>query len=288
MKNRGLGKGLASLLSENISHSREGDDNFSNLELDITLLKPGKYQPRRTFDTESLEELADSIKRSGIIQPLIVSKLSDDTYGIIAGERRWRAARIAGIQTVPVIIKDLAEDKILEIALVENIQREDLNAMEEAEGYSRLVEEFGYTQDKIAQMIGKSRSHVANMLRLNTLPSIIKNEIVDGNLTMGHARSLVGHNMAEQIARIVIGKALNVRQTEELVKNWDKKNAPVSKRENANRHSNNDDDLQSLVDTLSDNFGMKITIENASHGGGKVIFHFSSMEQLDSILAKLT
>lgn len=286
MKNRGLGKGLASLLSESISNSSEMDQDSSNVELDITLLKPGKYQPRRTFDIETLEELSNSIKRSGIIQPLIVSRSSDGSYNIIAGERRWRAARMAGIQMVPVIVKDLSEAEVLEMALVENIQREDLNAIEESEGYSRLVEEFGYTQDKISQMVGKSRSHISNMLRLNTLPSTIKEDIREGKLTMGHARSLVGHNMAEQISQMIIDKSLNVRQTEELVKNWNKKTGSIQSKRPSSTNSN-DDDLQSLVDMLSNNFGMKVTIENSSNGSGKIIFHFSSMEQLDSILMKL-
>lgn len=286
MKQRGLGKGLASLLSENVSHSIEQVDEVQN-EIDIKLLRSGKYQPRKTFDVESLEELADSIRRSGIIQPLVVYKMSDNGYGIIAGERRWRAAAIAGLDRVPVIIKDLPEEQILEISLVENVQREDLNIMEEAEGYLRLVEDFGYTQDKISKMIGKSRSHIANVLRLNTLPEILKEELRKGRLSMGHARSLVGHNMAEQIAQIVIDKSLNVRQTEMLVKNWDKKSNVVINRETITiGHS--DPELDALADALSQSFGMKISIEKGVCGSGKVVFHFSSMEQLDTILSKLS
>jgi len=283
MKQRGLGKGLASLLSDSIADM----DITSNTEIDINLLQPGKYQPRKTFDLTTLEELSESIKRSGILQPILVQTTADNRYSIIAGERRFRAAQIAGLQTVPVIIKNLPEEQIVEIALIENVQRDGLNIMEEAEGYSSLVEEFGYTQDKIAKMIGKSRSHIANVLRLNTLPEPLKTELRNGALSMGHARSLVGHAMAEEIARIVVEKALNVRQTELLVKNWDKKSNPVIRKESATIASTNDSDLTSLVNALSESFGMKITIENTQNGG-KIIFHFSSLEQLDSILTKLT
>ena len=281
---RGLGKGLASLLSDSMPKTEYSKES-GVIEMDINLLESGKYQPRKNFDLTALEELSDSIRQNGIIQPIIVHAMGDK-YAIIAGERRWRAAHMAGLDVVPVIMNELSDEKILEISLVENIQREDLNVIEEAEGYLRLVEDFGYTQDKIAKMIGKSRSHIANVLRLNSLPQLIKDEVRDGRITMGHARSLVGHDAAEEIAKIILEKALNVRQTELLVKNWYKNNeSGVVKVTKVEMY---DDDLGALVEALSEQFGMKIAIENDHMGSGKVIFYFSSLEQLDSILTKLT
>ncbi|MES2214394.1 MAG: ParB/RepB/Spo0J family partition protein [Pseudomonadota bacterium] len=284
MKNRSLGKGLASLLGEDFGTSRS--DAGSVKEINLSLLEAGVYQPRKTFDPESLRELSDSIKRSGVLQPIIVSPLPDGKFAIVAGERRWRASLLAHLNTIPAIVKELSSSQVLEYAIVENIQREDLGVIEESEGYARLMEEFNYTQEQISQIVGKSRSHVANLLRLRTLPETIKVHLASNLLTMGHARSLVGHEAAEDIARIIIDRSLNVRQTEVLVKNWYKTKTPYDKPSVALGHAQNDD-LLALVDALSENFGMKITIENTVLGG-KIIFHFSSLEQLDTILTKLT
>lgn len=283
MKNRSLGRGLSSLLGE--THVVDAD-NMVHL-IDIRNIECGKYQPRKHFSAESLNELADSINRNGVMQPIMVCLSEDNRYSIIAGERRFRAAKIAGLDVIPAIINDSPPEKILELALVENIQREDLNVMEEAEGYARLMDEFGYTQDDVANIIGKSRSHVANLLRLNHLPDIIKIYLNTGSLSMGHARTLVGHPMAEEIANIIIEKGLNVRQTEALVRNWSDREKHRSGKLPQYSDSQ-DDDLVQLVKVLSSKFGMKIAIESDGSGGGRVVFNFSSLEQLDSILTRLT
>ena len=285
MKNRGLGKGLASLLGEDFGVGRINPSLLK--ELDIRLLEPGKYQPRKNFDPESLGELSDSIKIHGVLQPIIVHPLPNGRYAIVAGERRFRASLLANRHSIPAVVKELSEDQVLEYALIENIQREDLGVIEEAEGYARLIDEFSYTQEQIGKMVGKSRSHITNLLRLRNLPESVKAQLASGSLTMGHARSLVGHESAEDIARIILERGLNVRQTEVLVKNWYKKlQDPYNKPSSVLGHTQNDD-LVALVEALSENFGMKVTIENTALGG-KIIFHFGSLEQLDTILAKLT
>jgi ParB family chromosome partitioning protein len=281
--NHGLGRGLSQLLGErNTSELLEGE---VMLQVEIEDIKAGTYQPRKSFDTESLYELADSIKRNGLIQPIIVTK-SDSGYTIIAGERRWRASKIAGLRNISVIVKNLHDKEMLEYALVENIQRKDLNVVEEAEGYLRLMGEFGYTQEELSIIIGKSRSHVANILRLNTLPNSIKQKLINGDLSMGHARALVGHSNAEDIAEMIIDKGLNVRQTENLAKTWHNSSKEEGKGGSENSGKRNDD-LKELVDALSTKFGMKVTIEQIGNGG-KVVFHYNTLEQLDGILTKLT
>jgi ParB family chromosome partitioning protein len=279
----GLGKGLSQLLGE--KNAGELLENEVMLQIQIEDIQAGSYQPRKIFDAESLYELADSIKRNGLIQPIIVTK-SDSGYVIIAGERRWRACKIAGLRNIPVIVKKLHDKEMLEYALVENIQRKDLNVVEEAEGYLRLMGEFGYTQEELSTIIGKSRSHVANILRLNTLPNSIKQKLLNGDLSMGHARALVGHSNAEDIAEMIIDKGLNVRQTENLAKTWHSpsKGEGRAAYENSGKHN---DDLKELVDALSTKFGMKVTIEQIGNGG-KVAFHYNTPLQLDEILTKLT
>lgn len=280
--NHGLGKGLSELLGER--NAGELIENETMLKVEIDNIKVGTCQPRKNFDAESLYELADSIKRNGLIQPIIVTK-SDTGYIIIAGERRWRACKIAGLRNISVIVKNLHDKEMLEYALVENIQRKDLNVVEEAEGYLRLMGEFGYTQEELSSIIGKSRSHVANILRLNTLPNSIKQKLLNGDLSMGHARALVGHSNAEDIAEIIIDKGLNVRQTENLAKTWH--NSPRGEGgEGYQNSTKNNDDLKELVDALSTKFGMKVTIEQIGNGG-KVVFHYNTPLQLDEILTKL-
>lgn len=277
MSNRGLGKGLSDLLGEKETNLSSNNEEVAEISIDA--IKVGIYQPRKDFDRESLYELSESIKKNGLIQPIIVSKTSSG-YVIIAGERRWRACQIIGKKKIQAIVKDLDDKSMLKCALVENIQREDLNIVEEAEGYLRLMGEFGYTQEELSSIIGKSRSHIANILRLNTLPEPIKQHLIKRNLSMGHARTLIGHEAAEEIANQVIDKGLNVRQTEQLVRSWNKPFADIKEKERPN------DDIAGLVDILSDKFGMKVTIEQIG-SGGKVIFHYHTLEQLDEILTKL-
>jgi ParB family chromosome partitioning protein len=217
LKKPSLGRGLSALLGESLSVEKEFDVN-QTVPLPVTSLRPGKYQPRQHFNDEKLEALIHSIREKGIIQPLIVRPLdeSSENYEIIAGERRWRAARTLNLDTVPVIVKTCTDQEALETALIENIQRDDLNPIEEAEAYQRLLEEFSYTQEQLARSIGKSRSHVANILRLNNLPSNIKQLVQEGKMSAGHARSLLTVENAEDIAKDIVEKGLNVREAERL------------------------------------------------------------------------
>jgi ParB family chromosome partitioning protein len=282
MKNRALGKGLSSLLKEEVVPV---DGDASNI-LDITQIEVGKYQPRKNFDQGKLQELANSIVNNGLVQPIIVNVISNGKYQIIAGERRYRACKMIGLKEIPVIIKNLSDQEILEIALIENIQREELTAIEEAESYAKLMNDFGYTQARLADALGKSRSHVANLLRLNHLPDSIKFMISNGQLSMGHARCLIGLDNAEELANKVVSNDLNVRQTEELTR----KTQTVQRKKNQTFENNSDsamnDDFIILGQSLSEKYGVKVVVEN-SWNGGKISFCYSNLEELDSILAKI-
>jgi ParB family chromosome partitioning protein len=282
MKNRALGKGLSSLLKEEVVPV---DGDATNI-LDINQIEVGKYQPRKNFDQGKLQELANSIVNNGLVQPIIVNFISNGKYQIIAGERRYRACKMIGLKEIPVIIKNLSDQEILEIALIENIQREELTAIEEAESYAKLMNDFGYTQARLADALGKSRSHVANLLRLNHLPDSIKFMISNGQLSMGHARCLIGLDNAEELANKVVSNDLNVRQTEELTR----KTQTVQRKKNQTFENNSDsamnDDFIILGQSLSEKYGVKVVVEN-SWNGGKISFCYSNLEELDSILAKI-
>ncbi len=218
MKNRGLGRGLSALLSDHLTGDVIDEKQHS---IHIDLIQPNKFQPRKIFDDTALHELAESIRKNGIIQPIIVYKEpNEEKYSIIAGERRWRACRLAGLNEIPIIVKDIEKkERLLEYAIIENIQRQNLTPIEEAESYQRLMDEFAYTQDEVSRILGKSRSHVANLLRLNLLPDSIKEKVNNGLLSMGHARTLIGLENAEDIAEEIINNHLNVRQAEKLIQN---------------------------------------------------------------------
>jgi ParB family chromosome partitioning protein len=281
MRNRALGRGLSSLLNEEITPI---EIITSSNNIDLELIEVNEDQPRKYFDEEKIKELADSINSHGLVQPIIVNKSQSGKYKIIAGERRFRACKIAGLRQVPVIIKDLTEKEILEIALIENIQRQELTAIEEAEGFQKLIKEYGYSQGELAVVVGKSRSHVANLLRLNQLPESIKFMINNGQLSMGHARCLIGLENAEEIANKVVANDLNVRQVEELVSNKrrkEKANNSVTKE----KDKVIDEDLVMLGQSLSEKFGVKVVVEN-SWNGGRISLHYSNLEELDSILTK--
>ncbi len=291
MKNKGLGKGLSALLGENV-FNLEKDELVKIVDIDEIAAR--EEQPRKKFEYDKIKELADSISNNGLLQPIIVSPAaSDGKYKIVAGERRWRACKIAKMQDIPVIIKDLDAREIIEIALIENIQREGLSVMEESEGFERLIREFGYTQEQLAEKLSKSRSHIANLLRLNQLPNSIKDKINEGLLTMGHARCLVNHPQAELVATYIIEHELNVRQTEELVRNWSKNeytNSPDRDKRIGQKflkEGNKENDLQLLAKSLSEKFNIKITIEDYPVGG-RLIFHYSNLDELDSILSRLS
>lgn len=289
MKNKGLGKGLSALLGEEVLTIEK--DELVKI-IDIDKIEARNNQPRKKFEYDKIKELADSISNNGLLQPIIVSSISEGRYKIIAGERRWRACKIAKVTDIPAIIKDLNDKEIIEIALIENIQREELSVIEESEGFERLIKEFGYTQEQLAEKLSKSRSHVANLLRLNQLPQSIKDKINEGLLTMGHARCLINHQQAEVIANHIIENDLSVRQTEDIVRNWSKNE--YTKIPEHDRHvgkrflkeNSKENDLQLLAKSLSEKFNIKVTIEDYPIGG-KLIFHYSNLEELDSILSRL-
>lgn len=288
-KTRGLGRGLSALLNDNISSSSSTiSQNDSVSILNINQLTVNPHQPRKSFDHDSLVELSESILVHGIIQPIIVNKTEDQSkYIIIAGERRWRAAKIANLTEVPVVIRDIDNDQVLQVALIENIQRQKLNIIEEAEGYLKLIEEFNFTQDSLSKILGKSRSHIANVLRLNSLPIPVKDSLIQGKITMGHARTLIGHEDAIKIAETIIKQNLNVRQTEKYIKKLTNPNK-LNKSNHVIKYSTGSelDELSILTQNLSQKLNTKVFIENSNHGG-KITIFFSNLEKLDDILSRI-
>jgi len=268
---KGLGRGLSSLIGET-----KTEININKLS--ISDLVSNKFQPRKFFNEESLQELTNSIKERGIIQPIIVRKSSDDNskYEIIAGERRWLAAQKAGLHEVPIVITDVDDLKSLEFAIVENVQRNDLNAIEEARGYQRLIEEFSYDQEKVAQFIGKSRSHIANFLRLLVLPDTVLKLIETKKLSAGHAKILVGLNNAEFVANKIIEKKLSVRQAENFVRIFKikKKSAKPQK----------DTNLRALESSIIEKIGLNVSIKNKNNNSGSIVFEYQDIDQLNKII----
>ena len=240
---------------------------------------PNQFQPRKNFEKKQLEELAASIKSRGIIQPIAVRKISDDKYEIIAGERRWRAAQLANIHEVPTVLLEADDELAAEFAVLENVQREGLNSLEEANGYQTLIDKFNYTQDKIAEMIGKSRVYIANTLRLKKLPSEIQDMITNGLLTPGHARSLIDVNNNVELAKEIINKNLSVRQAELLTK----KNESSSKI----KIRNIDPNIKDLENSLEQKTGMKVVIDNKKNNKGKITFEYKDLDQLNQLVANV-
>ena len=268
---KGLGRGLSSLIGETKTEVQTN-------KLSISDLVPNKYQPRKLFDEEGLEDLANSIKERGIIQPIIVRKSSQSTtkYEIIAGERRWIAAQKAGLHDVPVIVTDADDLKSLEFAIVENVQRYDLNAIEEAQGYQRLIKDFSYDQEKVAKFIGKSRSYIANSIRLLTLPNEVLELIELKKLSAGHAKILVGLDNAFFVANKIIEKKLSVRQAENFVKIFKIKRQTFKKSKDIN--------LQALELSIVDKIGINVFIKNKKNNTGSIIFEYKDMDQLNKII----
>ncbi len=284
-KRKSLGRGLGALLGDDeidfdldefSAEEKKVSDNKANY-VDISSIKASPFQPRTEFDEEALQALADSVKEKGVLQPLLVRR-SENGYELIAGERRLRASKIAGLKEVPVIIKEMSDQEVLEVALIENLLRENLSAIEEAEGLQRLINEFSHTQEALSKIVGKSRSHIANTLRLLTLPESVQNLIKEGKLSAGHARSLVGLENAEELAQLIIKKDLNVRQVEELV-NKLKNAAPREK----NKKEVNQD-LMDIEKSLNKSLGLKIKISQGKQGNGKVVLEYSSIAELDKII----
>lgn len=278
-KSTKLGKGLGALLGENA----EPENDKEVVELKLTQIEPNKNQPRKEFDRENLEVLAASIKQHGIIQPLVVQKQENGYYTIIAGERRWRAARIAGVKTVPVVVREYAQEKILEIALVENLQREDLNPIDEAQGYQALMDQFHLTQEEISKRVGKSRSAIANMLRLQGLPPAVQKLLKENKLTSGHGRTIASlDNQEEQMAfaQKIIDDGLSVRAAEEYLKKLQKK--PTEK--NANK--NIETAYLAAENRLASALGTKVKIINGKKKG-KIEIEYFGTEELNRLLKRL-
>ena len=282
MKSKGLGKGLSALLGD-AKKNNENIVDIGKIKTDKTpihLLVPNKYQPRKKFEKKQLEELAQSIKGRGIIQPIAIRKSTGGKYEIIAGERRWRAAQLAKIHEVPTVLLDADDELAAEFAVLENVQREGLNAVEEAEGYQTLIDKFQYTQDKIAEMIGKSRVYIANTLRLKKLPIQIQQMINDGLLTPGHARALIDANNNIELAKEIINKNLSVRQAELLTKKNVSKITKV-------KSKLIDPNIQDLQRSLENKVGMKVTISNKKNNKGTISFDYKDLDQLNKLIENI-
>ena len=281
-KRKQLGRGLSALLGDDAKEFADLSSSKTDRTVAITQLTPCPFQPRRNFADVQIAELSKSIREKGILQPLVVRPKPDsDGYEIICGERRWRAAQMASVHHVPVVVRDLTDQEALEIALIENLQREDLSALEEAAAYQRLMAEFDHTQDAMAQSIGKSRSHVANMVRLLNLPDGVKAMLADGRLSAGHGRALLGAKNPADLAATVVKNGLNVRATEELVRR--KGGARPSKPATV---APKDADTLSLERELTDALGLKTEI-HAKGAGGEIRFSYASLDELDGLIARL-
>lgn len=281
---RGLGRGLSALMAdvhlagpEQMAVPRKAE-----LHVPVDKLEPNPQQPRMDFRKEELDSLADSIRQKGVIQPLIVRrKPGRDTYEIVAGERRWRAAQLAQLHEVPVVVRDLNDTEVLEIAIIENIQRADLNAIEEALGFRQLMTRFGHTQEKLAEALSRSRSHVANLLRLLTLPTEVQDMVRDGALSAGHARALIGSPKAAELAAQIVAKGLSVRETERLVKAQESAKPPTSKARNV---PEKDADTRALEADLAANLKLMVRIDHSAGGeSGELTIRYTSLEDLDRL-----
>jgi ParB family transcriptional regulator, chromosome partitioning protein len=281
-KRKGLGRGLAALLGEDGAEDYTALDRLrAAKDVPIEQLQPNRFQPRRRFDDETMDELTQSVRERGVLQPILVRRTgAPNIYEIVAGERRWRAAQKAQLHQVPVTIKDLSDADALEIALIENIQRQDLNALEEAGGYRRLMQEFNHTQEKLATAVGKSRSHVANMLRLLTLPDSVKAMIADGRLTFGHARALLAAADPVALAKQIVEGGMNVRQTEDA--------AATGKTRRHKKTAGKDPNTVALENDLSIAVGMRVTLHHRGDKGGEIRVAYSNLEQLDELCRRLT
>lgn len=283
-KLKGLGRGLDALLAGDMGSVGEAD---ALRMLKVEQLQPGKYQPRSYMDDEALQTLAASIKTQGIMQPILVRQLTDEQYEIIAGERRWRASQIAGLSEVPVLVREIADEAALAMALIENIQRENLNPLEEAIGIKRLIDEFSMTHEKAAEAVGRSRVAVSNLLRLLTLCQPVQEMLMTGKLDMGHARALIGLSGAQQImlAEQIVQNELSVREVEKLVK---KQADSLELRSKSTHKTALSHDVLRLQEALSDKLGATVTIKEGPRGSGALKISYSSLDQLDEIISKIS
>ena len=304
-KKRGLGRGLSALIGDvdiglsadakaptkekskkTPTPSSEESSSQGLRNLGVEKLVPGKFQPRREFDKESLKELANSIREKGILQPILARPNPDggakSPYEIVAGERRWRAAQIAQLHDVPVIVRDMTDNEALQIGIIENVQRSDLNPIEEAEGFQRLIDEFSYTQEVLAKTLGKSRSHIANTLRLVGATNKVREYLVAGQLSAGHARALLGHPNADRLASDIVKQGLSVRDVEKLVA--DKK--PSKGGSKSKKPAEKDTDTRALEKSIADNLGLSVAIQHEKDGG-HVRVSYKTLEQLDEVVRRL-
>jgi len=289
VKKRGLGRGLDALLGaasgDTNKPNADGSQSASDLrDIPVDLIRRGKYQPRRDMDQEALQELADSIKAQGVMQPIVVRSVGENKFEIIAGERRWRASQLAGLDIIPAMVREVPDEAAIAMALIENIQRENLNPIEEARALQRLQQEFELTQQQVADAVGKSRTTVTNLMRLMALRDDVRTLLEHGDLEMGHARAILGLAGDEQsaAARTVVGKGLSVRQTEALVRNLvaaRNKPKPAPK--------TGDPNIRQLQDELSQKLGARVQIQHTTKGKGKLVLNYNSLDELDGILAHI-
>ena len=281
VKQKGLGRGLDALLANDLEETPNAD---AQQMLNVTQLQPGKYQPRSYMDDAALQTLADSIKTQGIMQPILVREISNDQYEIIAGERRWRASQLAGLTQVPVLVRNIADESALAMALIENIQRENLNPLEEAQGIKRLIDEFAMTHEKAAEAVGRSRVAVSNLLRLLSLCAPVQDMLMHNKLDMGHARALIGLDTAQQVmlANKIVQQDLSVREVESLVKKLCAETKPNQQKTTVNR------DVMALQNTLSEKIGAVVSISAKASGAGTLKISYSTLDQLDDIIAKIS
>jgi len=286
-KKRGLAKGrgldalLGSIQKEKLQLEAQAIDHGQLKQVDVDLLKRGEYQPRRFIQEQDLKELAASIEKHGVMQPIVIRPIQDDqfSYEIIAGERRWRAAQLAGLKQVPAIVRDLNDQVAIALALIENIQRQDLNPIDQALALQRFHDEFGLSHQEIAETVGKARTTVSNLLRLLSLDDVIKDFMQEGQLDMGHARAILALKAKDQIAiaKVIIDKNLSVRQTEQLVREW---NQPKQSKPKEARPP----DIEQLTQRLSERFGAQVKIDHNKQGKGKLVIQYHSLDELDGIL----
>ena len=277
---KGLGRGLSSLMGDNDTQHSATSRSSSETAISIAKLRPSPLQPRRVFDKNSINELAESIKSKGLVQPILVrpSNANEGEYEIIAGERRWRAAQVAQLHEIPAVIRNLNDTESLEIAIIENVQRSDLSPIEEAAGYKKLMESYNHTQEQLSEVVGKSRSHIANIIRLLSLPQSIQDMISQGNISSGHARAIMNSAFPEQFAEKIINENLSVRATEALVK---------KKKEGPKKVKLKDPDTIDLEKKLTDILGLDVTISHRGKQGGSLKVTYKSLDQLELVTKKL-
>ena len=274
---RGLGRGLSALIGDEAAPTR-GEIPKATRTLPIAFLKPGKFQPRKFFGEEALAELAQSVKEKGVLTPILVRPMGPDSYEIVAGERRWRAAQIAKLHDVPVVVRELADAEALELAIIENVQRTDLNPIEEAAAYEELITKFGRTQEQVAGEVGKSRSHIANSVRLLRLPESVKALLREGKLTAGHGRTLLAAADPEAAAKEILAGQMSVRQAEQRSSSTKK---PTAKQRV-------DPNTRQLENSISDRLGLKVQIVHKGDKGGEIRVRYTSLEQLDEVARRLS